>query len=92
MGAVVSCFQAIGDCIMTVISAIAGVIMSIINGCVAVLAAIVRFLTCTFFPPSPSTSNPPHSFSVLPKLTKSKQAATVESAAEAPPARRDGTA
>lgn len=55
MGAVVSCFQAIGDCIMTVISAIAGVIMSIINGCVAVLAAIVRFLTCTFCPPSPST-------------------------------------
>ncbi|ROV94161.1 hypothetical protein VSDG_05673 [Cytospora chrysosperma] len=45
MGAVMSCFQGIGDCIMTVINAIAGVIMSIINGIVAVLSAIVRFLT-----------------------------------------------
>lgn len=46
MGAVVSCFQAIGDCIMAVINAIAGVIMAIVNGVVAVLRAIVRFLTC----------------------------------------------
>lgn len=46
MGAVMSCIQGIGDCIMTVINAIASVIMSIINGVVAVLAAIVRFLTC----------------------------------------------
>ncbi|KUI57598.1 hypothetical protein VP1G_10939 [Cytospora mali] len=45
MGAVLSCFQGIGDCIMTCINAVAGVIMSIINGIVAVLAAIVRFLT-----------------------------------------------
>lgn len=48
MGAVMSCFQGIGDCIMTVINAIAGVIMSIINGIVAVLSAIVRFLTCGY--------------------------------------------
>lgn len=48
MGAVVSCFQAIGACIMTVINAIAGVIMAIINGVVAVLKAIVSFLTCKF--------------------------------------------
>lgn len=52
MGAVVSCFQGIGDCIMTVINAIAGVIMSIINGVVAVLRAIVRFLTCKSTSPS----------------------------------------
>lgn len=50
MGAVVSCFQAIGACIMTVINAIAGVIMAIVNGIVAVLAAIVSFLTCKFYP------------------------------------------
>ncbi|CAN8100160.1 unnamed protein product [Discula destructiva] len=48
MGAVVSCFQAIGACIMTVINAIAGVIMAIVNGIVSVLAAIVNFLTCGF--------------------------------------------
>lgn len=48
MGAVVSCFHAIGDCIMTVINAIAGVIMAIVNGVVAVLKAIVSFLTCKF--------------------------------------------
>lgn len=48
MGAVVSCFQAIGACIMTVINAIAGVIMAIINGIVAVLKAIVSFLTCKY--------------------------------------------
>ncbi|KAJ4386263.1 hypothetical protein N0V93_009156 [Gnomoniopsis smithogilvyi] len=48
MGAVVSCFQAIGACIMTVINAIAGVLMAIINGIVAVLKAIVSFLTCGF--------------------------------------------
>lgn len=61
MGAVMSCIQGIGDCIMTVINAIASVIMSIINGVVAVLAAIVRFLTCKsplscyhYPPPSPT--------------------------------------
>ncbi|KAG8167665.1 hypothetical protein KVR01_003354 [Diaporthe batatas] len=48
MGAVMSCIQGIGDCIMTVIRAIAGVIMSIVNGVVAVLSAIVRFLTCGY--------------------------------------------
>ncbi|ROW13830.1 hypothetical protein VPNG_03601 [Cytospora leucostoma] len=47
MGAVMSCIQGIGDCIMTVINAIASVIMSIINGIVAVLAAIVRRLLRT---------------------------------------------
>lgn len=52
MGAVMSCIQGIGDCIMTVIRAIAGVIMSIVNGIVAVLSAIVRFLTCEY-PPIP---------------------------------------
>lgn len=61
MGAVMSCIQGIGDCIMTVINAIASVIMSIINGVVAVLAAIVRFLTCKSplllpLPPSFSTA------------------------------------
>lgn len=55
MGAVMSCFQGIGDCIMTVINAIAGVIMSIINGIVSVLAAIVRFLTCKFYHTPPTT-------------------------------------
>lgn len=54
MGAVMSCIQGIGDCIMTVIRAIAGVIMSIVNGVVAVLSAIVRFLTCEY-PPSQKT-------------------------------------
>lgn len=52
MGAVVSCFHAIGDCIMTVINAIAGVIMAIVNGIVAVLKAIVSFLTCKFTTPA----------------------------------------
>lgn len=55
MGAVMSCIQGIGDCIMTVIRAIAGVIMSIVNGVVAVLSAIVRFLTCEY-PPSQKPS------------------------------------
>lgn len=56
MGAVVSCFHAIGDCIMTVINAIAGVIMAIVNGVVAVLKAIVSFLTCKFTS-TPSSSS-----------------------------------
>ncbi|KAJ4411706.1 hypothetical protein N0V82_008942 [Gnomoniopsis sp. IMI 355080] len=48
MGAVVSCFQAIGACIMTVINAIVGVIMAIVHGIADVLKAIVGFLTCGY--------------------------------------------
>lgn len=50
MGAVVSCLQGIGACIMRVIEVIAGVITSIVYGVVDILKAIVAFLTCKLRP------------------------------------------
>lgn len=48
MGIVVSCLQAIGAFIMTIINTIGRVIMAIISGVISILDAIVSFLTCKF--------------------------------------------
>ncbi|EEP78723.1 predicted protein [Uncinocarpus reesii 1704] len=49
MGAIVSVFHAIGDCLMAIVSGIASVLTAIVGGVVTVLGAIISFLTCGWY-------------------------------------------
>ncbi|WEW61478.1 hypothetical protein PRK78_006968 [Emydomyces testavorans] len=49
MGAIVSMFHAIGDCLMAIVHGIASVLSAIVGGIVAVLDAIISCLTCGWY-------------------------------------------
>ncbi|EAS27540.3 uncharacterized protein CIMG_10145 [Coccidioides immitis RS] len=49
MGAIVSIFHAIGDCLMTIVQGIGSILTAIIGGVVSIFSAIISCLTCGWY-------------------------------------------